>query len=510
MNDKIGIFFTDDSDRELGYNINVNAEPVGKIEIDEANQTFIEEGKAKLMSDNVPAPSATGEDYQINVDNVGRGTQQVKLINFNQSGSTTASLGAIDVFRRANLYLYIGDEEVLGTGNLSDLHLYEGSSVDTLEELMQDSFVKTQTIEQPSINTDWTEAKAQDYSLNNKFGAEVSFIDNMSENYKKPIAIWRLAVPNAIASTNYANNGNALQFIQDNVSQHLTLLRDKFVQARFSGVVINMDNRDQDVISSYQAIIDWLRSYFDFEDLPIVLTDRKGVSSEVKDSAYFKIEDRGDTVGQWYAQRELTGYYGKAHADYGGIKWNKLYELDGTEYNGTHSIKYNSGEFDSYLKLYAEEKGIFETLTQRSYYSNTFMTARSNADWGGARQPLNLLVGGRGAFTKKPQQFMYIESGKNIRQTFDDWMKQLKISSYEEWEDKFAGSGINLDFLYTGKPWASGSTPIGQYFSIPYKRPDLFDDPVNHIVAKSLQYIDLASDIVEIVPYGRQIEVLGS
>jgi hypothetical protein len=506
MKDKIGIFFTDNSDREKGYSVNVNEIPAGKIKIDEANQTFIEEGKAKLMTDNEPKPSATGEDYQINVSDVGRGTHQIKLINFNDSGNTTASLGAIEVFQRAKLYLYIGDEEVLGTGNLSDLHLYEGDSVQTLEELMQDSFVKTHTIDQPSVSTDWTEAKAQEYAINNKFGAEVSYIDSMSANYNKPIAVWRLAVPNAIASTNYANNGNALQFIQDNISQHINLLRDKFVQARISGVVINMDNRDQNVISSYQGIIDWLRSYLDFEDLPIVLTDRRGVKSEIKDSAYFKVQDRGDAIGKWYAERELTGYYGKAYTDYGGIKWNKLYELDGTEFTGSHCIKYNCGEFDAYLKYYAEQNGVYDNWNAQSYYNPS---NRYAGYWTRMHRPLNLLVGGRGAFTGQPQQFMYIESGKNIRKTFEEWMEVLKVSTYDEWEDAFAGTGINLDFLYTGKPHPSGSTPIGQYFTMQYKRPELFNDPVNHIYAKSLQYLDLASDIVEIIPYGRQVEVHG-
>lgn len=503
MKDKVGIFFTDNSDRELGYNINVNDEYVGKIQIDEANQTFIEEGKTELKTNNTPASSATGEDYQININDTGRGTHQIKLINFNQSGSSTASLGAIDVYKRARLYLYIGDEEVLGTGSLSDLNLYEGDSVETLEELMQDSFVKTHSLSQPEVSTDWTEASPENYAVNGKVGAEVSFIDKMSSSLKKPIAIWRLAVPNAIASTNYANQGNALEFIQDNITQHITQLRDKFTQARLSGVVINMDNRDQNVISSYQAIIDWLRNYFDFEDLPIILTDRRGVRQEIKDTAYFKIEDRGDIIGKWYAEREMTGYYGIATTDYGGIAWNKLYELDGSEHTGNHKIRYNSGEYDAVLQHFAQSNAETDNWRDSSYYSDRRI-------WINRVQhirPVNFLAGGRGDFGEAPQQFMYIEDGKSMYKTFDEWMEFFKISTYDEWDDKFAGTGINIDFLHTGRPPApAGTSTYGQYITIPYKRPDMFDDPLKIIVAKSKHFLAY-NEVVEIVPYGRQSHV---
>lgn len=509
MKDKVGISFTDQSDREKGYRVNIDNLLVGGVEIDEPNAQFVESGDVELLSkdNNTPIPSVTGEDYLIRANDTGRGTKQIQLINFNQSGSTTASLGAIDVFHRANLYLYIGDEEVLGTGNLSDLHLYEGESVETLEELMQDSFVKTSSLAQPQINSDWEEAQASEYSYNNKFGAEVSFIDDMTKNYKKPIAIWRLAVPNAIASTNYASGGNALQYIQDNISQHILQLRDKFTQARLSGVVINMDNRDSDVLSSYQAIIDWLRSFFDFEDLPIVLTDRRGVRQEIKDTAHFKIEDRGDVIGDWYEARGMTGYYGAAQpSPYElGIEWQKLYELDGTEHTGNHRIMYNAGDFDPVVQQFALQNAEFSTWRQREYYDRQSRWLLRQ------RPPENLLAGGQGIFSDYPQSFMYIEHGNGIYKSFEEWMQFLKISTYDEWNEKFAGTGLSMDYLYTGRPHVAGTsqTVLGYYFEIPHRRPELFTDPLKSIVAKSTQLIYPNSDVVEIVPYGRSARIYG-
>jgi len=496
MKDKIGVFFTDNSDRELGYKLAQDDKVVGEIEIDEANEAFVESGNAELISDNTPKPSFVGEDYQININNAGRGTKQIKLINFNQSGQSTASLGAIDVYRRSKLYLYIGDEEVLGTGDLSDLHLYEGDSIDTLDKLMEDSFVKTHFESQPSIDTDWTETKAEDYGINDKFGAELSFSDCITANYQKPVAVWRLAVPNAIASTNYANNGNALQFIQNNISNNISELRNLFVQSRLSGVIVNMDNSDADVISSYQGIIDWLRSYFDFEDLPIVLTDRRGVRQEIKDSAYFKIEDRGDVIGDWYSARGLTGYYGIATSDFGGLKWNKLYNLDGSETTGSNYIRFNSGKYDDILRYYAFKDGDTGTFDswrkiRQIYGQNSFYDIPYS----------NQLVGGRGVYGNDPRQFMYIESGDNVQKTFDEWMTYLKISSLDEWEEKFAGTGMNVDFMHIGTP--APNLVFGYYIFNTYKRPYLFDDPVRYWLAKSNQIINQNSDVVEIIPLGR-------
>jgi len=490
MKDKIGVFFTDNSDRELGYKLAQDDKVVGEIEIDEANETFVESGNAELMSDNTPKSSFVGEDYQININNAGRGTKQIKLINFNQSGQSTASLGAIDVYKRSKLYLYIGDEEVLGTGDLSDLHLYEGDSIDTLDKLMEDSFVKTHFESQPSIDTDWTETKAEDYGINDKFGAELRFSDCITANYDKPVAIWRLAVPNAIASTNYSNNGNALQFIQNNISNNISELRNLFVQSRLSGVIVNMDNSDTDVLSSYQGIIDWLRSYFDFEDLPIVLTDRRGVRQEIKDSAYFKVEDRGDVIGDWYSARGLTGYYGIATSDFGGLKWNKLYDLDGSEATGLNSIKFNSGKYNSVLQHFAYQDGGNNWREVRNIYGRSSDVPHSNQ-----------LVGGRGVYGDDPRQFMYIESGDNVQKTFDEWMTYLKISSLDEWEEKFAGTGMNVDFMRIGNP--SQNLSFGYYIFNTYKRPYLFNDPVKYWLANSRQLIDLGSDVVEIVPFGR-------
>lgn len=286
----------------------------------------------------------------------------------NKAGeSSKASLGVIAKYNRADFYIYIGSNDLFGSGASSELLKLEGSRGRMLSEALKNALLMNNLKPGSFIKGDWRNA---DPVLDEDVSAEISFLDYLSgKNNGRDVVVWKLGINNAIASTSFGPSGEGRNLIEQYLNSDFQALYDRFCQPRIAGCIINMRLLDQDIDGAYQNLIDYIRDYLDLPELPIVLTDEEDAAiDESKICFQLDPDNANPDLKDYYAYRGMGGYYGFAEPDcitspqfwkwngeynpsgftyqYKGwsYRWKKLYNLDLTEPSEVTYIKYTKGE----------------------------------------------------------------------------------------------------------------------------------------------------------------------
>ena len=324
MSNKFLTGFKDNATNEEGFQVIINERPNTNIKYI-GNSALVINGE--LPSDIPTNSTEEGHNIEVIAENTPAGNLEVKVAGFNQLGlSDAVSLGSVEVYNRTDFIIYIGDEQVIGENHLDELSEVSGKRAQTLDSLIQGAIVHTNIKSSTYRTGSWQDAAPRNADTH---GAEVSLIDGLSSGQERKIAVWKLGVPNATASTKFSITGDGLEFIQNNVKNHFDELMGLYHQARIRAVIINMPLEDGSIVNAYQSLIDWFRDHFEHPELPIVLTDTSGQPTDTMKNISFQIEKTDGYVGDYYEMRGLLGYYRQpTHAGYPynrpSYKWDRI------------------------------------------------------------------------------------------------------------------------------------------------------------------------------------------
>ena len=358
MANKIRAGFIDNSDNEDGFKINVGTGIGAEVTHDlPRNRNLIDGGT--LLTNPSATPTDTGDVYEVDIEDAQEGSNEVNVIAYNKGGDSDAlNLGMVNVYARSDLIIYIGSDDLLGSGVSSSLEQLEGKSVERLSELIKGTKISNNYKFTSFVKADWRDAEP---TYSDTVSAEVGLFDEISTGKHRTTSIWKLSLPNALASSSFGPSGEGRTLIEQYLRDDLEALMLQYHQPRIKAVILNMRLNDASIASAYQSLIDYLRTYLELPELPIILTD-SAPSGVIASDIQFKLESRNSLVGEYYKLRGMEGYYSYPIADsitspdfwmmsnqngkqdkFYAYTWKKLYNLDFSEHTDGHYITYNKG-----------------------------------------------------------------------------------------------------------------------------------------------------------------------
>lgn len=318
------------------------------------------------------------------------GNMNVGVTAVNAAGeSEQTDLGTVAKYNRADFYIYIGSNDLFGSGVSSDLHQFKGVNASStskthdrgrdLSNTLHNALLMNNLKPGSFIKGDWRKAEPL---LDEDVSAEISFLDyftGMNNGNGRDVVVWKLGINNAMASSAFGPSGEGRNLIEQYLKSDFEALYDRFCQPRIAGCIMNMRLLDEDVDGAYQNLIDYIRTYLELPELPIILTDENENRIDTS-SICFQLDPNNASpeLKDYYEYRGMGGYYGFAEPDcitspnfwkWNGeyptargnsthkgwsYKWRKLYNLDLSEPTTNTYIKYtraarlwNYGHLDS-------------------------------------------------------------------------------------------------------------------------------------------------------------------
>lgn len=263
----------------------------------------------------IPFASKTASGESGNLDNLITDEIDVGVKAVNKAGeSEKTSLGIVQKYNRADFYIYIGSNDLFGSGASSELHKLDGSRGTKLSEALKNALLMNNLKPGSFIKGNWRNA---DPVLDEDVSAEISFLDYLSgRNNGRDVVVWKLGINNAIASTSFGPSGEGRSLIEQYLNSDFQALYDRFCQPRMAGCIINMRLLDQDVDGAYQNLIDYIRGYLDLPELPIILTDEDETRLDTSNICFQLDPDNATPeLRDYYEYRGMGGYYGFAQPD---------------------------------------------------------------------------------------------------------------------------------------------------------------------------------------------------
>jgi len=350
---KLLLKWQDNSNNELGYQGYADNDRILKIKHGAYNSPDISLIGQKV-SPNGTNSFETGADYIAKSIPVDAGQRDISINTYNSAGeSNKALLGTVNVYARSDLLIYIGDQEADGSGVTSELINLDGKTVSTLNQMIDEAYFFQSYKSGGYVRSGWDSFAPASGS---SFGAEVGMFDEYQSGKERATSIYKLTIPNAMASTVFAENGEGYDFLQQYFKIDFQDLYFKYHQPRIRGVIVNLPTNDQNVIQSYQNMIDWIRNWLELPELPFVLTNRSPIEQPDIPIA-FTINKSNSILGEYYLRRNMLGHYAyvEEHPDQLGIaptylnygsafRWRKVLNLDGSAYTGSNEIIWVASE----------------------------------------------------------------------------------------------------------------------------------------------------------------------
>ena len=261
--------------------------PITEIVLDSPTETEIGritnsgakwlETNTYLITNNSIQKNRTGETFQL-ISKVSRGNRFYNIRAFNDIGeSDPAQYNKASVYDRHDVILYIGDENVIGSGTPTNLVNYDGKSVATLDE--QIPKVLYRNFEDDG-NGGFTSDGWQltDFDNEANFGAEVSMLDYLQKRKIRGTSLWKMGISGSKLDDEFGANGRAINYISANIATQVDSLLNQYVQGRVAMAIINvgMDDSATDIVNVIKETLNQVRIATNHKELPILLTVTQG------------------------------------------------------------------------------------------------------------------------------------------------------------------------------------------------------------------------------------------
>lgn len=218
--------------------------------------------------------SNTGETHEQISDHL-RGQWFMGASAFNPTGQSDISefQTPVKIYDRSDVILYIGADQVIGTGTQSDLANYTGWTGNGLNEAIAEVLYARISPSTPNSNVFNFN---NNYQGSNYFGAEVSFLDYMQARKTRHTTLVKYGIANGTLLNDFdlSNPSSAGNWVMDQLDTMLATLMPNFVQPRVRGLIIHIGENDnlQDIVPNTRAFIEAFRTRYANFDMPVIIT----------------------------------------------------------------------------------------------------------------------------------------------------------------------------------------------------------------------------------------------